>query len=123
MKFTIKMIDPFAEDINASVTDVHFLRTLNTEKTFRDETGAELQAQLTTLYRIQSELENDPENPDKIAARMDYQFAETRHEVLKYMYAEQKDGTLVQSEITRQHFEELDNLDEMQALAQFFRNV
>lgn len=122
MKFKVVTIDPFAEDINEAKTEQHFLRNLNTEKMFRDDTGEELQAQISTLMQIQVNLENEPTNAEYIAARADINFADTRHEVLKYMYAELKNGALVQSEKTREDFEKLEDLDEQNALNTFFRN-
>ena len=123
MKFKVTTIDPFSDDIANSRQEVHFLRTLNTEKMFRDETGAELQAQLSTLYSIMAAVEENPTDKKAVSDRMDINFSDTRHECLKYMYAELKDGRLVQSEATRAAFENLENLDEQQALTQFFRNV
>lgn len=122
MKFSVTTIDPFSDDIANSRKEVHFLRTLNTEKMFRDETGAELQAQLSTLFSIMANLENNPTDKDAISARVDLNFADTRHECLKFMYAEEKNGVLVQSETTRDHFEKLENLDEQTALNTFFRS-
>lgn len=129
MQFKITVIDPMADDINASKHEYKFLRNLNTEKMFRDNTGAELQAQLSTLYEIQANFENADSLDDEdkkqaaIKARMDLNFSETRHEVLKYMFAESKDGALVQNDETRNHFEEIEDIDETQALVTFFRNV
>lgn len=127
MKFKLTVshvVDPLADEIKVETKDYHFLRNLNTEKTFRDETGAELQAQLTTLYKIQAAFEADNTNPENVRARMDINFAETRHEVLKYMFAELNDrGILVQNETTREHFEQLDDMDEPQALLNFFRGI
>lgn len=123
MKFKVTVIDPFADDINEGKTEVHFLRTLNTEKMFRDNTGAELQAQLSTLFKIQAAMEADPTSTEAVEARMDIEYSTTRHEVLKYMYAELKDGALIQNEETRKRFDEMEDLDENQALGTFFRNV
>ena len=123
MKFKVTTIDPFSDDIANSRQEVHFLRNLNTEKMFRDETGSELQAQLSTLYSIMAAVEENPTDKKAVSDRMDINFSDTRHECLKYMYAELKDGRLVQSEATRAAFEKLENLDEQQALTQFFRNV
>lgn len=126
MKFKVTVVDPYAEapEGEAFAThDYYFLRNLNTEKMFRDETGAELQAQLSTLYSIMAAVEENPTDKEAVKARMDINFSDTRHECLKYMYAELKDGRLVQSEATRTAFEKLENLDEQQALNQFFRCV
>lgn len=129
MKFKVTVFDPMADDIEASKHDYYFLRNLNTEKMFRDNTGSELQAQLSTLYDIQAAFENADNEQDEakrkqaIRSRMDLNFSDTRHECLKYMFAELKDGALVQNDETRKHFEDIEDIDEGQALVTFFRNV
>jgi len=124
MKFNIVTYDPTAENINDSKHTYHFLRNLNTEKMFRDELGAELQAQLSTLFQIMSAVDSAPQDMKAIERRLSLEFSETRHECLKFMYAELTDaGTLKQGESTRQAFELLDDLDEQRALETFFRNV
>lgn len=120
MKFDFKYIaNPLKPD---EAKTFHFLRNLNTEKMFRDDKDAELQAQLTTLFEIMANFEQDPTDKDNAAARLDLQFSDTRHEVLQYMYAELKDGKLVQNETTRKKFDELE-IDEQQALTAFFRSI
>ena len=120
MKFDFKYIgNPLKPD---EAKTFHFLRNLNTEKMFRDDKDAELQAQLTTLFEIMANFEQDPTDKDNASARLDLQFSDTRHEVLQYMYAELKDGKLVQNETTRKKFDELE-IDEQQALTAFFRSI
>lgn len=120
MKFDFKYI---LNPLKPTETEtVHFLRNLNTEKTFRDETEAELQAQLTTLFEIALNFEKDPTNEEYASARFDLNYGDTRHEVLKYMYAEVKNGKYVQNATTRKNFEKLE-IDEQQALQQFFRAI
>lgn len=123
MKFKVTVVDPYAEapEGEAFAThDYYFLRNLNTEKMFRDETGAELQAQLTTLLQVGLAVEKENPTKEALAARADINYSDTRHEVLKFMFAEKKNGVLVQSESTREHFEELEDLDEQNALNTFF---
>lgn len=111
---------------NLEQNQIKFLRNLNTEKMFRDETGQELQAQITTLYMIMQDFEKDPDDKAKASARFDLNFDETRHEILRFMYAEQKGDNLVQSEKTRLAYDKLtenEQINEGDALLAFLKSL
>lgn len=102
-----------------------FLRTLNTERQFREETGAEMNAQLGELaYQFETMAEKAEVDPKAVyAGIMDLNFLEARAEVLRFMYAEvDKAGVLVQNERTREHFDAL-SLDKNAILTTFFRSL
>lgn len=124
MKFTI---DRTIYNEDTMTTEVigkyHFLRTINTEKMFREDLNEEMNAQIGELLFIMAQAESDP-SAENIAKLTDLQFYETRHELLKYMYAEKNEaGVLVQGEKTREEFEELDDLSDSEALKSFFRSI
>lgn len=99
----------------------HFMRTINTEKMFREDLDEEMNAQIGELLFIMSKAEQE-QTPETIQALTDIQFSDTRHELLKYMYAEKNEvGVLVQGEKTREHFEALEDLNERDILQEFFR--
>ena len=100
----------------------HFLRTLKTEEMFRDDLGAEMNAQLAEILQTIMDVEGD--NPDiKALERMtSLDNIDSIHQVLKYMYAVKKGDSLVQNEDTRAEYEKLD-LYEKGVIAQYFRRI
>lgn len=100
----------------------HFLRTLKTEEMFRDDLGAEMNAQLAEILQTIMEVEGD--NPDiKALERMtSLDNIDSIHQVLKYMYAVKKGDSLVQNEDTRAEYEKLD-LYEKGVIGQYFRRI
>lgn len=119
MKFTYREYDN--EQDPSEFHEYKFLRTLGTEKSFRDNTNAEMNAQLATLMDIQMNLEQKKDR-DSMKARLDLEFDNTRHEVLKFMYAETDGNSLIQNETTRAHFDSLD-IDEQACLNLFFQHI
>lgn len=99
-----------------------FLRTLKTEEMFRDDLGAEMNAQLAEILQTIMDVEGD--NPDiKALERMtSLDNIDSIHQVLKYMYAVKKGDSLVQNEDTRAEYEKLD-LYEKGVIAQYFRRI
>lgn len=108
MKFTYTEHLGFDENGQAITTDYKFLRTINTEKIFKDETGDEFNAQVGEVVSRLASFEQDPTDPQKASEITSLQFIETRHDVLKFLYAQTVDGALVQNEDTRKEYEELD---------------
>lgn len=100
----------------------HFLRTLKTEEMFRDDLGAEMNAQLAEILQTIMDVEGD--NPDiKALERMtSLDNIDSIHQVLKYMYAVKKGDSLVQNEDTRAEYEKLD-LYEKGVIGQYFRRI
>lgn len=100
----------------------HFLRTLKTEEMFRDDLGAEMNAQLAEILQTIMDVEGD--NPDiKALERMtSLDNIDSMHQVLKYMYAVKKGDSLVQNEDTRAEYEKLD-LYEKGVIGQYFRRI
>lgn len=99
-----------------------FLRTLKTEEMFRDDLGAEMNAQLAEILQTIMDVEGD--NPDiKALERMtSLDNIDSIHQVLKYMYAVKKGDSLVQNEDTRAEYEKLE-LYEKGVIAQYFRRI
>lgn len=99
-----------------------FLRTLKTEEMFRDDLGAEMNAQLAEILQTIMDVEGD--NPDiKALERMtSLDNIDSMHQVLKYMYAVKKGDSLVQNEDTRAEYEKLD-LYEKGVIGQYFRRI
>lgn len=124
MKFKVEQRKYDEETMKDEVVATHnFLRTINTEKMFREEIGEEMNAQIGEVLFLMSSVENDP-TPENIAKLTDLQFSETRHELLKFMYAERNEsGVLVQGEKTREHFEALEDFSDKDALSEFFRRL
>lgn len=110
---------------------LNFLRNLNTEKMYREDTGREFNAQLGELaYHLEAmgqaeDKSAEDYDPKKLyALAMDLTFLETRDEVLKYMYAEKNEaGTLIQNEATREAWEELSGLDKNMLIGLYFRRI
>lgn len=100
----------------------YFLRTLKTEEMFRDDLGAEMNAQLAEILQTIMDVEGD--NPDiKALERMtSLDNIDSMHQVLKYMYAVKKGDSLVQNEDTRAEYEKLD-LYEKGVIGQYFRRI
>ena len=103
--------------------DIFFVRTLDTEKQFRDDLAAEMNGQIGILTSIMAKLEKNSDDPDAISAYTNLEFSTTRHEILKYAYAEVKNGLYIQNEVTRKNYEEkLDkyDLNEKDMFSHFF---
>lgn len=105
-----------------NITKYNFLRTLNTEEMFRDETGQEMNAQLAEVLQTLMNVEKDNPTPEDIQRVTSLDTIDAIHQVLKFMYAEKKDGILVQNEETRAHYEELD-LYEKEVIGKYFRRI
>ena len=108
MKFTYTEHLGFDDKGQAITNEYKFLRTINTEKIFKDETGDEFNAQLGEVVSRLASFEQDPTDPKKASEITSLQFIETRHDVLKFLYAQTVDGVLVQNEDTRKEYEALD---------------
>lgn len=108
MKFTYTEHLGFDENNQPITNEYKFLRTINTEKIFKDETGDEFNAQLGEVVSRLASFEQDPTDPKKASEITSLQFIETRHDVLKFLYAQTVDGALVQNEDTRKEYDELD---------------
>lgn len=111
-------------DINDG-SRVTLLRTLNTEKIFREETGSELNAQLGELaYHLEDVAKKSEEDEKAVySGLLDLEFMETRDLVLRFMYAEvNEEGIFVQNERTRKNFDDLE-FSRTQALQLFFQNI
>lgn len=125
MKFkfiTQKINDDDPENVKIDTVEYHFLRTLNTEKMYKDDTDNEFNMQIGELVSRLSKAEQDATNPEALAEVSSLNFIDTRHEVLKYMYAIEKDGVLIQNEKTREEFENLD-LEDNQVFATFLSKL
>lgn len=108
MKFTYTEHLGFDENNQPITNEYKFLRTINTEKIFKDETGDEFNAQLGEVVSRLARFEQDPTDPQKASEITSLQFIDTRHDVLKFLYSQTVDGVLVQNEDTRKEYEELD---------------
>ena len=102
-----------------NITKYNFLRTLNTEEMFRNETGQEMNAQLAEVLQTLMNVEKDNPTPGDIQRVTSL---DTIHQVLKFMYAEKKGDILVQNEETRANYEELD-LYEKEVIGKYFRRI
>lgn len=105
-----------------NITKYNFLRTLNTEEMFRNETGQEMNAQLAEVLQTLMNVEKDNPTPEDIQRVTSLDTIDAIHQVLKYMYAEKKGDILVQNEETRSHYEELD-LYEKEVIGKYFRRI
>lgn len=125
MKFkfvTTEIDDSDIENIKIDTVTYHFLRNLNTEKMYKDDTDHEFNMQIGELVARMSEAEANPADKNALSELTSLDFLDTRHEVLKYMYADEKNGKLVQNEATRDEFEELE-LDEAQVFRTFLSKI
>lgn len=100
----------------------HFLRTLKTEEMFRDDLGAEMNAQLAEVLQTIMDVESDERDLEALKRMTSLENIDAIHQVLKYMYAEKKDDSLVQNEQTRENYEKLD-LHEKSVISQYFRRI
>lgn len=126
MKWMFKYTD---EETGKEVT-LHFLRTLNTEKMYRDDLSydhpVEMLADLTEVYKVMNDIAGDGNDSDTsteaIHNLLDLRFSDTCHDVLQYMYAEVKDGKLVQDKSTRKKFDKY-NFSYIAAISAFFQRL
>ena len=105
-----------------NITKYNFLRTLNTEEMFRNETGQEMNAQLAEVLQTLMNVEKDNPTPGDIQRVTSLDTIDAIHHVLKFMYAEKKGDILVQNEETRANYEELD-LYEKEVIGKYFRRI
>jgi hypothetical protein len=90
---------------------LHFLRTLNTEKMYRDILSeklgrpVEFLADLTTTVQISKDLSQDKDGA--LERYLDLNFSTTRHDLLTFMYARVENGTLIQDDASRKEYENL----------------
>lgn len=125
MKFTYKDVQTKIDDEGKAKlveTEYHFLRTLDTETKFRDETGQELNAQLAEILQTIMNMEKDNPSIEDMMRMTSLDNIDAIHQVLKFMYAERKGDILVQNETTREHYEALD-LYEKGVISQYFRSI
>ena len=71
-----------------NITKYNFLRTLNTEEMFRNETGQEMNAQLAEVLQTLMNVEKDNPTPGDIQRVTSLDTIDAIHQVLKFMYAE-----------------------------------
>lgn len=100
----------------------YFLRTLKTEEMFRDDLGAEMNAQLAEILQTIMDVEKDDADLEALKRMTSLENIDAIHQVLKYMYAEKKGDSLVQNEDTRSDYEKLD-LYEKGVIGQYFRRI
>ena len=100
----------------------YFLRTLKTEEMFRDDLGAEMNAQLAEILQTIMDVEKDDADLEALKRMTSLENIDAIHQVLKYMYAEKKGDSLVQNEKTREVYEKLD-LYEKGIIGQYFRRI
>ena len=110
------------ENLKLDTITYHFLRNLNTEKMFKDDTDSEFNMQIGELVSRISAVEANPSDKDALAEFVSLEFDETRHDVLKYMYAIEKNGKLIQNETSREEFETLE-LDEAKVFRTFLAKI
>jgi len=110
------------ENLKLDTITYHFLRNLNTEKMFKDDTDSEFNMQIGELVSRISAVEANPGDKEALAEFVSLEFDETRHEVLKYMYAIEKNGKLIQNETSRDEFETLE-LDEAKVFHTFLSKI
>lgn len=133
MKFTYEKAEvvklkngmPMLDDNNQPTIEVEkftFLRTLNTEEMFRNETGQEMNAQLAEILNTLMNVEKPEHTQEDLERLTSLDTLDSIHQVLKFMYAERKGDTLVQNEITREKYEKLD-LHEKEVIGQYFRRI
>lgn len=134
MKFIIKYKDQNTDEEKSLI----FNRTLGIEKAYRDElsvdgVAAEYARDLMTLLTTYQDFELAGQTPraertdddrDVIAYVMSLEFKELGHNILKYAYARRNGDRLVQSEATREEFDELiesGSVPETEVLANYFK--
>lgn len=100
----------------------YFLRTLKTEEMFRDDLGAEMNAQLAEILQTIMDVEKGDLDIEALKRMTSLENIDAIHQVLKYMYAEKKGDSLVQNEDTRSAYEKLD-LHEKSVIGQYFRRI
>jgi len=133
MKFTYEKAEvvklkngmPMLDDNNQPTIEVEkftFLRTLNTEEMFRNETGQEMNAQLAEILNTLMAVEKPEHTQEDLERLTSLDTIDAIHQVLKFMYAERKGDTLVQNETTREKYETLD-LHEKEVIGQYFRRI
>lgn len=133
MKFTYEKAEvvklkngmPMLDENNQPTIEVEkftFLRTLNTEETFRNETGQEMNAQLAEILNTLMAVEKPDHTQEDLQRLTSLDTIDAIHQVLKFMYAERKDDRLVQNETTREKYETLD-LHEKEVIGQYFRRI
>ena len=133
MKFTYEKAEvvklkngmPMLDDNNQPTIEVErftFLRTLNTEEMFRNETGQEMNAQLAEILNTLMNVEKPEHTQEDLERLTSLDTIDAIHQVLKFMYAERKGDTLVQNETTREKYETLD-LHEKEVIGQYFRRI
>lgn len=104
------------------VKKYHFLRTLKTEEMFRDDLGAEMNAQLAEILQTIMDVEKEDTDLEALQRMTSLENIDAIHQVLKYMYAVKKGDSLVQNEDTREDYEKLD-LYEKGVIGQYFRRI
>lgn len=133
MKFTYEKAEvvklkngmPMLDDNNQPTIEVEkftFLRTLNTEEMFRNETGQEMNAQLAEILNTLMAVEKEDRTKEDLERLTSLDTLDAIHQVLKFMYAERKGDKLVQNETTREKYETLD-LYEKEVIGQYFRRI
>lgn len=133
MKFTYEKAEvvklkngmPMLDDNNQPTIEVEkftFLRTLNTEEMFRNETGQEMNAQLAEILNTLMAVEKENHTQEDLERLTSLDTIDAIHQVLKFMYAERKGDMLVQNETTREKYETLD-LHEKEVIGQYFRRI
>lgn len=121
MKFKYTYKD---EDDGNKEKTLWFLRTLNTEKMYRDQLAedepVEFLKDLTAVIGVYMKMSDLDTNDEVLQDFLSLDFIDTRHDLLKFMYAENKNGKLVQNEETRKHFDELE-INENEVMATFMK--
>lgn len=100
----------------------YFLRTLKTEEMFRDDLGAEMNAQLAEILQTIMDIEKEDPELEALQRMTSLENIDAIHQVLKYMYAVKKGDSLVQNEDTREAYDKLD-LHEKSVIGQYFRRI
>lgn len=107
--------------------EITFNRTFGVEENFKKDLNSEYNAQIGILASKMVALDENPSDPKAISEYTDLNFADTRHQILRYSYAERNEnGVLVQNEETRATYDKLvddDKVDEKAAFAQFFQSI
>lgn len=94
-------------DLKNDKKKIHFMRTLKTEKDFKDRYDVEFNAQLGTVLSVMMDVDKKP-NKQNIEALTDLKFSETRNKLVAFMYAKRnEDGVLYQNRNTIDEAERL----------------
>lgn len=94
-------------DLKNDKKKLHFMRTLKTEKDFKDRYDVEFNAQLGTVLSVMMDVDKNP-NKQNIEALTDLKFSETRNKLVAFMYAKRnEDGVLYQNRNTIDEAERL----------------